>query len=119
MHIFVNILYLGVPDGLESLVFGAIHHVGVQLTVAPQIEHSSEQLFTHEIIAQIMLLNLHLNRLESPLMPLLDCDLHTELSKSLQNFDKLPQSIVALGVKFAVLEELIHCLLFTSLKHLL
>ena len=66
-----------------------------------------------------MLLNLHLNWLESPLMPLFDCDLHTELTEPFQNFDKLPQSIVALRVKFAVLEELVHCLLLTSLEHLL
>ena len=64
-------------------------------------------------------MKLHLDRLESALMPLLDSDSLSELAESLHGLHKLLQSVVALSVEFAVLEELIHCLLLPLYEHVL
>ena len=52
-------------------------------------------------------------------MPLLDSDAHSILAESLNSLDELLERVVALGVKFAVLEELIHGLLLPTGEHLL
>ena len=51
-------------------------------------------------------------------MPLLDRDAHSELTQAFEIFDKSFKGRVALGVKFAVLEELIHGLLLAAFEHL-
>ena len=52
-------------------------------------------------------------------MPLLDRDLHAELTKTFKVVDKLFQRLMALGVKFAVLEKLVHRFLLAAFEHLL
>ena len=52
-------------------------------------------------------------------MPLLDRDLHSELTKSFKVVDELFQRLVALRVKFAVLEKLVHRFLLAAFEHLL
>ena len=52
-------------------------------------------------------------------MPLLDSNLHSELTEALKVVNKLLQCLVALSVKFAVLEELIHRFLLAAFEHLL
>ena len=85
---------------------------------APQVEHTAKQLLSAETFAEVPLLDLHLNRLESPLMPLFDGDSLSELTKAFDNFDELLQRVVTLGVELAVLEELIHGLLLALQEHL-
>ena len=95
LHIFASVLDLGAPDGLQGPILRTIHHVSIQLSVSPQIEHASQELLAHELVTQIMLLHLHLNRLEGSLMPLFDGNLHAERAKTLKYFHKLPQRVVA------------------------
>lgn len=64
-------------------------------------------------------MDLHLNRLESALVPLLDRDSLSELTKSLQDLHELRQSVVTFSVEFAVLEEFIHSFLLAFIEHLL
>ena len=52
-------------------------------------------------------------------MPLLNRDLHAELTKTFEVVDKLFQRLMALRIKFAVLEKLVHCLLLSAFEHLL
>lgn len=52
-------------------------------------------------------------------MPLLYCDLHAELTKTFKVVDKLFQRLMALGIKFAVLEKLVHRFLLAAFEHLL
>ena len=52
-------------------------------------------------------------------MPLLNCDLHAELTKTFEVVDKLFQRLMALRIKFAVLEKLVHRFLLAAFEHLL
>ena len=70
-------------------------------------------------MAEIRLLNFHLDRFECFLMPLLEGDTLAELTETLNRLHELLQRVVAFRVKFAVLEELIHGLLLSLLEHVL
>ena len=52
-------------------------------------------------------------------MPLFDSDTLSELTQSLNCLHELLQRVVAFGVKFAVLEKLVHSLLFPLFEHML
>ena len=119
LNISRAVFRLGLPDGLQRLSFRAIHVRCVLLFIAPLIEHLTQELLPHETVAQVILLDLHFNRLEGALMPLFDCDSHFELAETLNDLHVLLERIVALGVELAVLEELIHRLLLSLLKHVL
>ena len=108
-----------VPDRLQCLILGVVAGIGIELALFPQVEHSSQQLFTPEIEAEVLFLHLHLDRFECPLVPLLDSDAKSELAKSLNSLDELLECVVALGVELAVLEELVHGLLLALHEHVL
>ncbi len=63
-------------------------------------------------------MHFHLDRLECPLVPLFDGDALAVLPKALNRLHELLQCVVALGIEFAVLEELVHGFLLTFLEHL-
>lgn len=110
---------LVVPDRLQCLILGVVAGIGIELALSPQVEHSSQQLFTPEIEAEVLFLHLHLDRFECPLVPLFDSDAKSELAKSLNSLDELLECVVALGVELAVLEELVHGLLLALHEHVL
>ena len=89
------------------------------MSESPPVEHSAQELLTHEVIAQVVFLYFHLDWFECALMPLLNSDSLFELAEALYNFHELLESVVALRVEFAVLEELIHGLLLALLEHVL
>ena len=118
LHFFAAVTLLNLPNVADRLVFGTVEQVRELVTEAPQVEHAAKQLLSAETLAKLPLLNLHLNRLECPLVPLLDGDALSKLSKSLNNFHELLQCIVTLCVELAVLEELVHGFLLALQEHL-
>ena len=119
LDIFAAVLGLGVPDGLKGTVLGSVESLSVLLSMSPHVKHLGKELLAHELMAEIRLLNFHLNRFECFLMPLLKGDTLTELTEALNCLDELLQRVMAFRVKFAVLEELIHGLLLSFLEHVL
>lgn len=118
LHIFFAVLHLDIPNGLQRLVLRAVDFIGVLLSVSPFVEHLGQQVLAHEAVAEILLLHKHLYRLESSLVPLFDRNVQSKLSKFLQCCYELLKSVVALDVKFAVLEKFIHRFLLAALEHL-
>ena len=117
LDVFAAVLSLGVPNGLKGAVLCTIKIFSVLLSVSPHVEHLREELPPHELVAEILLLHLHLNRFECSLMPLLDGDALAELAETLHCLNELLERVMAFRVKFAVLEELIHGLLLALLEH--
>ena len=104
---------------MQCLILGTVDRVCVLLAEAPRVEHARQELLPAELIAEILLLDLHLDRLESLLVPLFDRNAHPVLAQTLNSLHELLEGVVAASVEFAVLEKLIHCLLLATLEHLL
>ena len=119
LNLFVAVSDLGLPDGLEGLVFLAVELISVLLAISPHIEHLSEELVSHEFVAEIVLLEASFDWLESTLMPLFNGNFHTVLTETCDGLNELFEGVVALCVEFAVLEEFVHGLLLARYKHAL
>ena len=119
LDIFIAVSNFSVPDGLQSLVFGTIHLIRVELPHTPHVKHSCQEFFAPEVVTEVFLLTLGLHGLETLLVPLFDSDFQPVLAKSVEVLHELLQRSVALSIKLAVLEELTNGQLLAAFKHLL
>jgi len=119
LNIFLAIAEFDLPDGLESLVFGSVYLIGIHPLEPPCVEYLLKELPLFELLCQASLLNLGLQGLKCPLVPLFDCNFLSIFSKTLQNSNELSQRAVAFFIKPTVMEELVESSLLAILKHLL
>ena len=119
LDLFLDIFALGVPDGEERLVLRTVHVAGALLGVPPLVEVLRQELALGEEGAEVLVLDVHLDRLEGLLVPLLHGDLQLVLAEAVDDLDELPQGAVALLVESAVGEELVEGVLLALREHAL
>ena len=117
LHVSGTVLLLGLPHHLQGPVLSTVEAFSVLLPPPPLVEHPAKQVPPHEFVAEVSLLDFHLNWFEGALMPLLDGDLESVLSQALNGFYERFERSVALSIEFAIREEFVNCLLLAFLEH--
>lgn len=50
LHILLNVLHFGIPDGLQRLVLCTVNLISVLLAMSPPIEHLGQQVLAHKAV---------------------------------------------------------------------
>lgn len=113
-NFLLDIVPFQTPNPGQGLSFGCILVCAVQICLAPPVEEIARQNIHSAHVDSFKLLFSALHWFECLLVPLFESDTHFEMADALKDLNEPFKRLMALLVKMAVIEKLVHDVLLAA-----